>query len=242
VKKLMVAAVVCVCVAGVQGCRQTGDAAAGVRIQTESGLLAGKVLDSGVRAWMGIPFAQPPVRDLRWKEAQPITWKGVYNADRKMAQCPQVLRPHNINHYFGEEPTSEDCLYMNVWAPPGSNADSRLPVIVFIYGGEARSGRPAWPTTTASRWRRGARSTSTSTTDSASWASWRTRSSRKSRAGTRATTATWTRTRPSSGSTATSQGSAATRERSSSPASRPAPVRWRSRSSARCRRGCSAAR
>jgi len=135
VKKLMAAAVVCVCVAGVQGCRQTGDAAAGVRIQTDSGLLAGKVLDSGVRAWLGIPFAQPPVRDLRWKEAQPITWKGVYNADRKMAQCPQVLRPHNINHYFGEEPTSEDCLYMNVWAPPGSNANSRLPVIVFIYGG-----------------------------------------------------------------------------------------------------------
>ena len=136
-KRLSVVALMCLLTATVPGCRQQpGDnAAAGVRIEIDSGVLVGKVLDSGVRAWLGIPFAQPPLRELRWKEPQPITWKGVYNADRKMAQCPQVLRPHNINHYFGEEPTSEDCLYMNVWAPPGSNADSKLPVIVFIYGG-----------------------------------------------------------------------------------------------------------
>ena len=50
-------------------------------------------------------------------------------------QCIQVLRPHNINHYFGEEPTSEDCLYMNIWAPSDATPASRLPVIVFIYGG-----------------------------------------------------------------------------------------------------------
>jgi para-nitrobenzyl esterase len=117
---------------GVGGCARE---APSTLIQIDSGALAGRILDSGVRAWLGVPFAQPPVRDLRWKEAQPISWKGVYNADRKMAQCPQVLRPHNINHYFGEEPTSENCLYMNIWAPPGSNADSKLPVIVFIYGG-----------------------------------------------------------------------------------------------------------
>lgn len=104
-------------------------------VQTDSGTVAGRVLDSGVKAWLGIPFAQPPVRDLRWKEAQPIAWKGVYNADRKMPECIQVLRPHNINHYFGEEATSEDCLYMNVWAPPDATPTSRLPVIVFIYGG-----------------------------------------------------------------------------------------------------------
>ena len=117
---------------GVGGCARE---APSTLIQIDSGALAGRILDSGVRAWLGVPFAQPPVRDLRWMEARPVNWKGVYNADRKMAQCPQVLRPHNINHYFGEEPTSEDCLYMNIWAPPGSNADSKLPVIVFIYGG-----------------------------------------------------------------------------------------------------------
>jgi para-nitrobenzyl esterase len=104
-------------------------------IQTEGGLIAGKVLPSGVRAWFGIPFAKAPTQDLRWKPPQPIRWTGVWNADRKMPECIQVLRPHDINHYFGEEPTSEDCLYMNIWAPASSNANSGLPVIVFIYGG-----------------------------------------------------------------------------------------------------------
>jgi para-nitrobenzyl esterase len=104
-------------------------------VQTEGGLIAGKVLPSGVRAWFGIPFAKAPTQDLRWKPPQPIRWTGVWNADRKMPECIQVLRPHDINHYFGEEATSEDCLYLNIWAPASSNANSRLPVIVFIYGG-----------------------------------------------------------------------------------------------------------
>jgi para-nitrobenzyl esterase len=104
-------------------------------ITTDSGMVEGRVLDSGVTAWLGIPFARPPVRELRWKEPQPNTWKGVYHADRKMSECIQVLRAHNINHYFGEEPTSEDCLFMNIWAPADATPASRLPVIVFIYGG-----------------------------------------------------------------------------------------------------------
>jgi para-nitrobenzyl esterase len=104
-------------------------------VQTESGALAGRLLDSGVKAWLGIPFAKPPVGDLRWKEPQPISWEGIYNADRRMPECIQVLRPHNINHYFGEEATGEDCLYLNVWAPADATPVSRLPVIVFIYGG-----------------------------------------------------------------------------------------------------------
>ncbi len=105
-------------------------------VAVDGGQVAGKVLASGVKAYFGVPFAAAPVRELRWKEPQaPKPWKGVYNADRKMPECIQVLRPHNINHYFGEEATSEDCLYMNVWAPPGATATSKLPVIVFIYGG-----------------------------------------------------------------------------------------------------------
>jgi para-nitrobenzyl esterase len=104
-------------------------------IQTEGGLVAGQVLASGVKAWLGVPFAKPPTNDLRWMPPQPMSWKGVWNADRKMPECMQVLRPHNINHYFGEEATSEDCLYLNIWAPGSSTANSRLPVIVFIYGG-----------------------------------------------------------------------------------------------------------
>lgn len=104
-------------------------------IKTDEGMVAGKVFATGVRAWLGVPFAKPPINDLRWQPPQPISWTGTWNADRKMPECMQVLRPHNINHYFGEEATSEDCLYANVWAPPRSTAASKLPVIVFIYGG-----------------------------------------------------------------------------------------------------------
>lgn len=109
-------------------------------LKVDSGLVAGKVLPSGVKAWLGVPYVQAPVRELRWKEPQPISWQGVYNADRKMPECIQILRPHNINHYFGEEATSEDCLYMNVWAPPNATANAGLPVIVYIYGGGSTVG------------------------------------------------------------------------------------------------------
>jgi para-nitrobenzyl esterase len=104
-------------------------------IPTTGGLLAGEVLPSGVKAWLGIPYARPPVDELRWRPPQPMHWRGVWDADRKMPECIQVLRPHDINNYFGEEATSEDCLYMNVWAPPGAHPGSKLPVIAFIYGG-----------------------------------------------------------------------------------------------------------
>jgi para-nitrobenzyl esterase len=109
-------------------------------IKIDSGLVAGKVLASGVRAWLGIPYVKAPLRDLRWKAPQPIAWDGVYNADRTMPECIQILRPHDINHYFGEEATSEDCLYLNVWAPAGATPGSRLPVIAFIYGGGSTVG------------------------------------------------------------------------------------------------------
>ena len=105
-------------------------------VAIDCGLVSGKVLPSGVKAYFGIPFAAPPVGDLRWREPQAVMpWQGVYHADRKMPECIQVLRPHNINHYFGEEATSENCLYLNIWAPAGAKANAHLPVIVYIYGG-----------------------------------------------------------------------------------------------------------
>lgn len=102
----------------------------------ESGRISGKVLDSGVKAYFGIPYAAAPVRELRWREPQPKpAWKGVYHADRMGPECIQVLRRKNLNHYFGEEATSEDCLYMNIWAPAAAKAGAKLPVIVYIHGG-----------------------------------------------------------------------------------------------------------
>lgn len=113
-------------------------------VRIDSGLVDGKVLASDVRAWFGIPFAAPPVRDLRWREPQPVAaWQGVYNADRMPAECPQTLRGSRINHYFGEESISEDCLYLNVWAPASARAGAALPVIVWIYGGGLTVGSSA---------------------------------------------------------------------------------------------------
>ena len=105
-------------------------------IVVESGSLAGTELASGVRAYLGVPFAAPPVRELRWRPPQPLPhWEGTYHAARTAPECIQTLRAHDINHYFGEEATSEDCLYLNVWAPPHRVGAPPVPVVVWIYGG-----------------------------------------------------------------------------------------------------------
>ncbi|QGP81304.1 carboxylesterase family protein [Sphingobium sp. CAP-1] len=110
---------------------------AGDPVRTDAGLVAGKTLPSGVRTWLGVPFAAPPVRDLRWRDPQPrAAWTGVWNADRPAPECIQPLRGRGINHYFGEEATSEDCLYLNIWAPAAPPpAGKPYPVIAWIYGG-----------------------------------------------------------------------------------------------------------
>jgi para-nitrobenzyl esterase len=110
--------------------------APGDPVMLDAGRIDGKLLPSGVKAYFGIPFAAPPVRELRWREPQPVQkWSGVRHADRFAPECIQTLRAHDINHYFGEEATSEDCLYLNVWVPPDAQAHARRPVAVWIYGG-----------------------------------------------------------------------------------------------------------
>lgn len=110
-------------------------AIAGDPVGTTSGQIAGTQEEDGVKAYLGIPFAAPPTGANRWAAPKPLHWKGVWNADRKGPECIQVLRPHDINHYFGEEATSEDCLTLNLWAPATARSGTKLPVIVFIYGG-----------------------------------------------------------------------------------------------------------
>ncbi len=110
-------------------------------ITIESGKLSGTLLDSGVKAYLGVPFAAPPVRELRWHEPMPVKpWKGIYNADSKITNCYIALRATTLNHYFGEIKSSEDCLYANIWTPPGAKAGDKLPVVVWIHGGGFQEG------------------------------------------------------------------------------------------------------
>ncbi|MEG3125480.1 carboxylesterase/lipase family protein [Sphingomonas sp. GB1N7] len=113
-------------------------------VRTQSGAIAGTQIADGVRAYLGIPYAAPPVGERRWAAPREIAWSGVRNADRTGPECIQVLRPHGINHYFGEEATSEDCLYMNIWTPAAKPA-AKLPVVVFIYGGGFTIGSAGMP-------------------------------------------------------------------------------------------------
>lgn len=102
-------------------------------VAVDGGRISGVALDSGVQAYLGVPYAAPPVRELRWRQPQPVpAWREVFHADRFGPQCMQPQRDATANQYAGAEITSEDCLYLNVWAKRGL---SRAPVIVYLHGG-----------------------------------------------------------------------------------------------------------
>jgi para-nitrobenzyl esterase len=139
---MMVAAIMFSIVAAAQA-QVTGDP-----INVDGGQISAKWrANASVRAYLGIPFAAPPVGNLRWKPPQPVTpWDGVRPARAYAPRCMQFGRPHTSVYfeYFGEQPTSEDCLYLNVWAPADAQG-RKLPVMVWIYGGGFQAGSAANP-------------------------------------------------------------------------------------------------
>ncbi len=100
------------------------DSADPATVQTDKGAVHGSVVN-GLRVFLGIPFAAPPAGALRFRAPKPAApWSGVRDATHVAPPCPQ--------NQSTTQNTTEDCLYLNVWAPVGA---SRMPVLVYIYGG-----------------------------------------------------------------------------------------------------------
>ncbi len=107
------------------------------RVELQSGPITG-VEEEGIWSFKGVPYAAPPVGDLRWKPPQPVTpWTEPRACTSFGPACPQEGAGELF--YLDVGPTSEDCLYLNVWSPAES-ADERLPVMVWIHGGSFVSG------------------------------------------------------------------------------------------------------
>lgn len=100
-------------------------------VRTEGGAVRG-VIEHGVAAYKGIPYAAAPIGGLRWRAPQAVEpWIGVKNADRLAPDCMQA--PLGPPPRGGRHPIAEDCLYLNIWRPTGER--DALPVLVWIHGG-----------------------------------------------------------------------------------------------------------
>ena len=110
-------------------------------VSTESGLVEG-VREHGTLVFKGIPFAAPPIGELRWRAPQAVhRWVGIRKADRFSSVC---MQQGSYPPDAPAEPTSEDCLYLNVWIPAGAQK-AKLPVMVWIYGGGLENGSASTP-------------------------------------------------------------------------------------------------
>ncbi|MGN6083705.1 carboxylesterase/lipase family protein [Trinickia sp.] len=114
--------------------------AVGPRLELMTGTIAGANVNAPprpVRAFLGIPYAAPPIGALRWQAPQPIArWSGIRQATQFAPRCmqhPNEKRPARASQM------SEDCLYLNVWAP-NPDTDAKRPVLVYFHGGDLNDG------------------------------------------------------------------------------------------------------
>ena len=104
-------------------------------VKVREGLLSGTT-DGKVAVFMGVPFAAPPTGELRWRGPQPAaSWEGVRDANERPPMPVQVPIPNSM---FERHPMSEDCLYLNIWAP--EDTEESHAVLVWFYGGALQAG------------------------------------------------------------------------------------------------------
>lgn len=110
----------------------------GTLVKMNNGMVQGRGSDRASSwEWLGIPYAQAPVDDLRWKAPRtPATWTETRDATELASACPQF-------NFFGEYIGEEDCLYLNVWRPQSQERD--LPVFLWVHGGSNKWGAADWP-------------------------------------------------------------------------------------------------
>ena len=118
-------------------------------LTVSGGRIQGVLTDSSsVMVFKGIPYAAPPVGDLRWQAPQPVpAWDGIRvcdtfgNISLQSGNAPGTFYGDEF-YWMGDPEQSEDCLYLNVWAPAGTlgKADAKLPVALWIHGGAYMNG------------------------------------------------------------------------------------------------------
>ena len=140
-KNHVFAMLVIACVAVLISCTQKGTIVS-LEIKTQYGVLEGFEED-GVKKFLGVPFAQAPVGELRWKAPQPVqAWEGVRSA-KQFGDDP--MQPNIFGDMSFRGPgRSEDCLYLNIWTTAATTADA-LPVLIYFNGGGLMAGSGSEP-------------------------------------------------------------------------------------------------
>jgi len=130
------------CVAVFGSCTLQKETAVTLEVKTQYGVLQGFEED-GVKKFLGVPFAQAPVGELRWKAPQPVqAWEGVRSA-KQFGDDP--MQPNIFGDMSFRGPgRSEDCLYLNIWTTAATTADA-LPVLIYFNGGGLMAGSGSEP-------------------------------------------------------------------------------------------------
>lgn len=123
---------------GLAAAQQEAAACSTEPVQTTTGLVCGSTVErhgNPVSQWLGIPYAEPPVGELRWSATVALApWDGVLEATSVGDICPQTPNPMRIEAAPEAAPQNEDCLTLNIWTPE-FRGEELLPVLVYIHGG-----------------------------------------------------------------------------------------------------------